>query len=46
MPTRRSPENNLQRTVIELAEMLGYRCYHVAQGQGSTYGLKTSVGVP
>ena len=43
MPTRRSPENDLQRAVIELAEMLGYRCYHNARAKGNLRA-KTSVG--
>ena len=43
MPTRRSPENDLQRNVIELAEMLGYRCYHNARAKGNLRA-KTSVG--
>ena len=41
--TRSSPENDLQRNVIELAEMLGYRAYHNARAKGNLRA-KTAVG--
>ena len=43
--TRASPENDLQRTVIDLAEMLGWRAYHVAKVKGQLRA-RTSPGFP
>ena len=43
--TRASPENDLQRNIIELAEMLGYRCYHNARAKGNLRA-RTSPGFP
>ena len=45
MSARRSPEGDLQRNIIELAEMLGYRCYHVAKVKGHLRA-RTSLGFP
>ena len=43
--TRRSPEGDLQRNIIELAEMLGWRAYHVARVKGQLRA-RTSPGFP
>ena len=43
--TRSSPENDLQRNTIELAELLGWRVYHVARVKGQLRA-RTSPGFP
>ena len=43
--TRASPESDFQRTIIELAELQGWLCYHVARVKGQLRA-NTSPGFP